>query len=68
MSIATAGALHHTHHVKTKINELVEHLRADVGKIDDPKGQALFETCAEVLLGLRKALEDYESGTEPGWK
>lgn len=47
---------------------LAEHLRSDVTKIEDPKGQALFETSAEVLLGLRKAFEDYESGIEPGWK
>ena len=47
---------------------LAEHLRSDVTKIEDPKEQALFETSAEVLLGLRKAFEDYESGIEPGWK
>ncbi|PYY05213.1 MAG: hypothetical protein DMG69_27845 [Acidobacteria bacterium] len=35
-----------------------DHTREDVGKINDPKAQALFETTAEVLTGLSKAYED----------
>jgi hypothetical protein len=34
------------------LEEAREHAREDVGKIKDPKGQALFETTAEVLEGL----------------
>ena len=33
---------HHTHHVKTKLKELVDHLREDIGKVQDPKAQALM--------------------------
>jgi len=31
-----------------------------VAKVDDPQLKAMFETSAEVLLGLVKALGDYE--------
>jgi hypothetical protein len=47
---------------------VIEHVRSDVDKVDDPKAQALFETTAEVLIGLKKAYEDYEQGTETAWK
>lgn len=33
-----------------------------------PIAKALFETSAEVLIGLRKAYEDYEQGSESAWK
>ena len=57
---------HHTANVKDKLDELVSHLREDINKFDEPKAQAMFETTAEVLLGLRKAFEDYEKGSEKG--
>jgi hypothetical protein len=41
--------------------------RADIGRINDPKAQALFETVAEVTGGLLKALEHYQMGNEPAW-
>jgi hypothetical protein len=46
----------------------MEHARQDVAKVDDPKAQALFETTAEVLAGLKKAYEHFEQGTEGAWK
>lgn len=55
---------HHTAQVKQKLDDLVKHLCEDTGKISEPKAQAIFETSAEVLLGLKKAMEDYESGSE----
>ena len=50
------------------MRQLIEHLREDTGKITDPKAQALFETSAEVLIGLRKAFDDFEQKTESAWK
>jgi hypothetical protein len=38
------------------------------GKVSDPKAQALFETTAEVLLGLEKAYQDFEDRNERAWK
>lgn len=59
---------HHTAKVKDMLAGVVEHVRSDVGKVNDPKAQALFETTAEVLIGLKTAYEHYEQGTEAAWK
>jgi hypothetical protein len=39
-----------------------------VGKVDDPKAQALFETTAEVLGGLVVAFEHFERRSEAAWR
>jgi hypothetical protein len=58
----------HTSQVRERLSELIAHLRQDVGKIDDPRAQALFETTAEVLTGLEKAYTDFEARDEPAWR
>ena len=60
--------IHHTQKIKARMRQLIEHLREDVGKITEPKAQALFETSAEVLTGLVKAFEDYEKKSEAAWQ
>jgi len=47
--------IHHTQKIKARMRQFIEHLRQDVGKVTEPKAQALFETSAEVLTGLVKA-------------
>ena len=47
--------IHHTQKIRARMGQLIEHLREDVGKVTEPKAQALFETSAEVLIGLVKA-------------
>lgn len=59
---------HHTAKMKRKLSELIDHLREDVDKISEPKAQAMFETGAEVLTGLRTAFEHYEIGEEAGMR
>jgi hypothetical protein len=59
---------HHTAKLRQMLSEIIEHARQDVGKVNDPKAQALFETTAEVLSGLEKAFEDFEQRAEPAWK
>lgn len=44
----------------TRLTELAEHLREDIQKVDDAAFKALFDTTAEVLLGLEKAVANYE--------
>jgi len=61
---AETDARHHTGHVKGMLDDLIEHLRADSEKIEQPKAQALFETSAEVLLGLKSAFDHYERSAE----
>jgi hypothetical protein len=67
-SEASSDPLVHTQNVQQMLRELIDHLREDLDKIDEPKAQALFETSAEVLTGLRTAFEHYERGTEKGMR
>jgi hypothetical protein len=59
---------HHTAKLKQMLTDVINHAREDINKISDPKAEALFETTAEVLIGLRKAYEDYEQKNERAWK
>ena len=59
---------HHTAKLQQMLTDVINHAREDVDKIRDPKAAALFETTAEVLIGLRKAYEDYEQKNEQAWK
>lgn len=58
---------HHTVKLKGMLEEARQHAREDIGKIEDPKGQALFEVTAEVLGGLLNAYNDYEL-RGPAWR
>ena len=58
----------HTANIRTMLTNLIDHTRSDSAKVTDPKAQALFETTAEVLTGLRKAFEDYEKRSETAWQ
>lgn len=59
---------YHTQRLKQTLRDTADHARQDVATISDPKAQALFETTAEVLLGLTKAFEDFEQKSEKAWK
>lgn len=58
----------HTAHVRQAMQDLIEHLRHDIGKVDEPRAQALFETSAEVLKGLIKTYDDYDAGKETAFQ
>lgn len=58
---------HHTVKLKTMLDDALRHAREDIGKIKDPKAQALFEVTAEVLGGLINAYDDYELHA-PAWR
>ena len=38
---------HHAEKVQRMLTDVIEHVREDVGKVDEPKFQALLETSAE---------------------
>ena len=59
--------LRHTQKLKQMLHDVANHAREDVSKVSDPKAQALFETTAEVLLGLAKAYDDFEQKNEKAW-
>ena len=66
--LSECDPIHHTQKIKAQMSQLIEHLRGDVGKVTEPKAQALFETSAEVLTGLVKAFDDYEKKSEAAWR
>lgn len=67
-SVASSDPMFHTNRIKGQIQELIDHLREDVGHVDDPRAQALFETSAEVLGGLKKAYDHFEKKNEEAWR
>ncbi len=58
----------HARNIKRELHELAGHLRRDVERVEDPRAQALFETTAEVVLGLEKAFGDFDQRNEPAWQ
>ena len=58
----------HSQHIQDSLGELMEHLRKDVGRVDEPRFQALLETSAEVLGGLRTAFTHYDKHAEKAWQ
>jgi hypothetical protein len=67
-TIASKDPRAHTANVRKEFRELIDHLRGDINKIDEPKAQALFETAAEVISGLDTAFKHYEEKREKVWK
>ena len=67
-TIASKDPRAHTANIRKELRELIDHLRADISKIDEPKAQALFETTAEVNGGLDTAFKHYEEKSEKAWQ
>jgi hypothetical protein len=67
-TIASKDPRAHTANVRKEFRELIDHLRGDINKIEEPKAQALFETAAEVISGLDTAFKHYEEKSEEAWK
>jgi hypothetical protein len=67
-TLPVSDPIRHTTKIQARLTDLAEHLREDVRKVDEPRAKALFETAAEVLLGLRNAFADYEAGEEEAWR
>ena len=57
----------HSRNIQDQLQELIDHARADVGKVTEPRFQALLETTAEVLEGLKTAFSHYDQKREPAW-
>lgn len=66
--MASADPRHYTHKIQKRLIETIDHLRADIHKVDERQLKAMFETSAEVLGGLVKAFRDYEQKSEPAWR
>ena len=59
---------HHTIRIRDMLSEVRDHLRDDIGKINEPRGEARFETTTDSLDGLITTFEDYERGHEEAWR
>lgn len=57
-----------TAQVRRMLDDLVERVRGGVGEVADPGTRALLETTAEVLIGLRRAYEHHDHGSEEAWR
>jgi hypothetical protein len=66
--IQTDDSKVHAAHIAKHLHDLKDHCRSDIEGISDPKAKALFETTAEVLGGLEKAMTDYQEQTEKAWR
>jgi len=58
----------HAQNIQSGIEEISDHLRKDISKVEDPRAKALFETSAEVLDGLTKAFSHFQQENEEAWK
>lgn len=67
MQEAQADPRHHTARMKAELERIADHMREDIAKVDDPRFKAMFETSAEVIGGIVKALSDYERKNEAAW-
>jgi hypothetical protein len=59
---------YHTQKMQKALQQIKDHLREDIEKVDEPQLKAMFETSAEVLGGLIKAFSDYEKKNESAWR
>ncbi|WP_407158370.1 hypothetical protein [Bradyrhizobium sp. STM 3557] len=67
-SAADRDPRHHTQKMQKALQDIRNHLREDINKVDEPQLKAMFETSAEVLSGLEKAFKDYEQKNESAWR
>jgi hypothetical protein len=63
-TLETTDPKAHARNIQQMLTEVIKHVREDVDRVDEPKAQVLFETTAEILIGLRTAYEHFESGAE----
>jgi len=58
----------HSQNIQELLQELIAHAREDLGRVKEPRFQALLETTAEVLTGLETAFRHYGQGGEKAWQ
>jgi hypothetical protein len=66
--IQSSDPREHSRNIQSALQEIADHIRKDIGKVDDPQAKALFETSAEVINGSVTAFTHYEEKSEDPWK
>jgi len=59
---------HHAQNMEQRLHIIINLFREDIGKVDEPRFRAMFETVAEVLGRLVKAFRDYQQKSEKAWR
>lgn len=62
--LETSDPKAHAANIEQMLTEVIDHVRSDIERVDEPKAQVPFENSAEVLIGLRMAYQHYQSGAE----
>jgi hypothetical protein len=57
----------HNENIQRQLDDLIEHARKAIERVDEPRFQALLETAAEVLTGLKTAFQHYARKCETAW-
>lgn len=67
-SLSESDPRYQMQNVGRMMTELINHLHEDIDKVDDPQAKALFEVSAEVLRGLQRSFEHFETKSEKAWR
>ena len=59
-----SNPIHHTRKMAARLRETIEHLRADIDKVDEPQVQVDVRDVSRGAGRLVKAFEDYEKKNE----
>jgi hypothetical protein len=62
--VSDQNVVHPTLNIKAQMQQLIDHLRDEVGRVTEPQAQALLLTSAEVLTDLVSAFDDFEKRRE----
>ena len=57
----------HAQNIQRELDHLIRHAREDIDRVSEPRFQALLETTAEVLTGLKTAFAHYGEKREKAW-
>ena len=53
----------HSARIRHQLGELIDHLKADRDRVDDPVFAALLEVSAEMLHGVRNVFAEYDEAS-----
>ncbi len=67
-NVQSSNPRDHVQNIEDMLQQVIAHVREDVVKVHDPRAQALFETTAEVLQGLKNAYQHYAAQSEQAWR
>jgi len=56
----------HAHKIQRQLTQLIDHARADLNRVAEPRFKALLADTTEVLTGLKTAFQEY-GGKRPAW-